>query len=119
MASSMTATCATPSPSGWCTRTVVSCVIVNTNTRSKNSSSVLTRVSSTRIVSTPMLTLRRGTIVDVEDHPPGSEQRVTVEVDGQRRRAIVDVELLGWCATGDDVVVNTAAVDLALGSGGF
>jgi hypothetical protein len=66
-----------------------------------------------------MLTLRRGTVVDVDDHPPGLEQRVTVEVAGARRRAIVDVELLGWCAVGDDVVVNTAAVDLGLGSGGF
>ena len=66
-----------------------------------------------------MLTLRRGTVVDVENHPPAAEQRVTVEVDGQRRRAIVNVELLGWCAAGDDVVVNTAAVDLGLGSGGF
>jgi Protein of unknown function (DUF3866) len=65
-----------------------------------------------------MLTLRRGTVVDVANHPPGLEQRVTVEIDGARRPAIVDVELLGWCAPGDDVVVNTAAVDLALGSGG-
>src|SRR5206468_2979419 len=57
--------------------------------------------------------------VDVENHPPALEQRVTVEVDGARRPAIADVELVGWCAAGDDVVVNTAAVDLGLGSGGF
>jgi Protein of unknown function (DUF3866) len=66
-----------------------------------------------------MLTLRRGTVVDIRDHPPATEQRVTVEVDGERRPAVADVELVGWCAVGDDVVVNTAAVDLALGSGGF
>jgi hypothetical protein len=66
-----------------------------------------------------MLTLRRGTVVDVENHPPAPEQRVTVEVEGVHRRAIADVELVGWCAAGDDVVVNTAAVDLGLGSGGF
>jgi hypothetical protein len=66
-----------------------------------------------------MLTLRRGTVVDVANHAPGLEQRLTVEVDGARRAAIADVELVGWCAAGDDVVVNTAAVDLGLGSGGF
>jgi hypothetical protein len=66
-----------------------------------------------------MLTFRRGTVVDVADHPPALEQRVTVEIDVARRPAIVDVELLGWCAVGDDVVVNTAAIDLGLGSGGF
>jgi hypothetical protein len=65
-----------------------------------------------------MLTLRRGTVVDVATHPPATEQRVTVEVDGARRVAIADVELVGWCAAGDDVVVNTAAMDLGLGSGG-
>ena len=47
------------------------------------------------------------------------EQRVVVEVAGVRRPAIADVGLVGACAMGDDVVVNTAAVDLALGSGGF
>jgi len=66
-----------------------------------------------------MLTLRRGTVVDVRDHVPGTEQRLTVQVDDERRAAIADVELVGICATGDDVVVNTAAVDLGLGSGGF
>ena len=66
-----------------------------------------------------MLTLRRGTVVDVSTHPPAAEQQLTVEVDGARRPAIADVELVGWCAAGDDVVVNTAAADLGLGSGGF
>src|SRR4029079_18406861 len=85
--------------------------------RSKNSSRVLTRVSSTPLVSRPMLTLRRGTVVDVRDHPPATEQRLTVEVDGARRPAVADVALVGFCAVGDDVVVNTVAVELGLGSG--
>src|SRR5213080_2120016 len=119
MISSITATCATPSAFGCWISTVVSCVTVKTKTRSKNSSSVLTRVSSTPIVSMAMLTLRRGTVVDVRDHVPGPEQRLTVQVDGERRAAIADVGLVGACAAGDDVVVNTAAVDLGLGSGGF
>jgi hypothetical protein len=65
-----------------------------------------------------MLTLRRGTVVEAgpSDAP---EQRVHVDVEGARRPAIADVGLVGTCAVGDDVVVNTAAVDLALGSGGF
>jgi hypothetical protein len=65
-----------------------------------------------------MLTLRRGTVIEAgrDDEP---EQRMTVEVDGARRPAIADVGLVGPCSVGDDVVVNTAAVDLALGSGGF
>src|SRR3954454_6815138 len=118
MIRSITATCATPPAFGCSISTVVSCVTVKTNTRSKNSSRVLTRVSSTRIVSMAMLTLRRGTVVEAgpQDEP---EQRVEVELDGVRRPAIADVGLVGACRIGDDVVVNTAAVDLALGSGGF
>jgi len=65
-----------------------------------------------------MLTLRRGTVLEAGD-AAAPEQRVVVEVDGARRPAIADVALVGTCAIGDDVVVNTAAVDLALGSGGF
>jgi hypothetical protein len=64
-----------------------------------------------------MLTLRRGTVVEADD--AAQEQRVVVEVDGARRPAIADVGLVGGCAVGDDVVVNTVAVDLSLGSGGF
>jgi hypothetical protein len=64
-----------------------------------------------------MLTLRRGTVV--EAGPPAGEQRIEVDIAGARRPAIADVGLVGECAIGDDVVVNTAAVDLALGSGGF
>jgi hypothetical protein len=64
-----------------------------------------------------MLTLRRGTVV--EAGPPAGEQRIEVDVAGTRRPAVADVGLVGECAVGDDVVVNTAAVDLALGSGGF
>jgi hypothetical protein len=65
-----------------------------------------------------MLTLRRGTVVEAGD-AAAPEQRVVVELDGARRPAIADVGLVGACTVGDDVVVNTAAVDLALGSGGF
>jgi hypothetical protein len=60
------------------------------------------------------LVLRRGTVTSA-DAADGPEQRL--EVDG--RAAIADVEMVGSCEVGDDVVVNAQAVDLELGSGGF
>lgn len=60
------------------------------------------------------LALRRGTVVAVNG---GGE--VVVEVDGQQRRALSFAEMTGPVEVGDDVVVNVAAVELGLGSGGF
>jgi hypothetical protein len=57
------------------------------------------------------LKLRRGVVVSA--HP------LEVEVDGKRRRAWADEVLLGEMREGDEVVVNVAALDLRLGSGGF
>jgi hypothetical protein len=57
------------------------------------------------------LKLRRGVVVSADP--------LEVEVDGERRRAWADEALLGEMREGDEVVVNVAAVDLALGSGGF
>jgi hypothetical protein len=57
------------------------------------------------------LKLRRGTIV--------GEEPLAVEVGGERRRAWADEVLLGEMREGDEVVVNVAALDLGLGSGGF
>jgi hypothetical protein len=57
------------------------------------------------------LKLRRGVIV--------AEDPLTVEIDGERRPAWADVALLGEMREGDEVIVNVAAVDLRLGSGGF
>jgi hypothetical protein len=50
---------------------------------------------------------------------PGPAAEITVEVAGERRRALSFERLTGPVEQGDEVVVNTAAVDLALGSGGF
>ena len=58
-----------------------------------------------------MLKLRRGTVVEVDP--------LLVDVAGERRRAWADETLVGSCEPGDEVIVNTAAVDLGLGSGGF
>jgi Protein of unknown function (DUF3866) len=57
------------------------------------------------------LQLRRGTVVG--DDP------LTIEVDGEQRPAWADTTLLGEMREGDEVVVNVAALDLDLGSGGF
>jgi len=63
------------------------------------------------------LALRRGTVVSVDT--PGPATRLTVDVGGQSRPAIAYVDLTGPVEAGDDVVVNVAALDLGLGSGGF
>jgi Protein of unknown function (DUF3866) len=57
------------------------------------------------------LKLRRGVIVAADP--------LTVEIDGERRPAWADEALLGEMREGDEVVVNVAALDLELGSGGF
>jgi Protein of unknown function (DUF3866) len=57
------------------------------------------------------LDLRRGVVV--------SEAPLVVEVEGERRPAWADEVLLGPMREGDEVVVNAAALDLGLGSGGF
>lgn len=57
------------------------------------------------------LSLRRGVVVGADP--------LTVEVGGERRRAWADESLLGEMREGDEVVVNVAALDLGLGSGGF
>ena len=59
------------------------------------------------------LALRRGTVVFVD----GID--LVVEVDGEQRKAISYPEMTGPVEVGDDVVVNVAAVDLGLGSGGY
>jgi Protein of unknown function (DUF3866) len=57
------------------------------------------------------LELRRGVVVAAEP--------LTVEVGGESRPAWADSVLLGEMREGDEVVVNVAALDLGLGSGGF
>jgi hypothetical protein len=59
------------------------------------------------------LALRRGTVVAVDG------TRLTVAVDGEERPAVAYEELTGPNEVGDEVVVNVAARDLGLGSGGF
>jgi hypothetical protein len=64
------------------------------------------------------LALRRGTVVSVDRGGEPAEE-VTVDVEGELRPAISYLRLTGPIQSGDDVVVNVAARDLGLGSGGF
>ncbi len=64
-----------------------------------------------------MLRLKRATVLAAG--PAEMEQRLSVEIDGERRAAIADVGLVGASEVGDEVVVNVEAVELRLGSGGF
>jgi hypothetical protein len=57
------------------------------------------------------LELRRGVVA--------SAAPLIVEIDGERRPAWADTALLGEMREGDEVVLNIAALDLGLGSGGF
>jgi len=57
------------------------------------------------------LKLRRGIVV--------SANPLEVNVGGERRRAWADEAMVGEMREGDEVVVNVAALDLGLGSGGF
>jgi hypothetical protein len=58
-----------------------------------------------------MLKLRRGVVVSTDP--------LAVEVEGSERPAWADRSLVGEIERGDEVIVNTAALDLELGSGGF
>jgi hypothetical protein len=60
---------------------------------------------------TARLDLRRGVVFSTDP--------LIVEIDGEERRAWADEMLLGEMREGDEVVVNAAALDLGLGSGGF
>ena len=63
------------------------------------------------------LALRRGTVASVDQ--PGAAARITVDVGGEWRPAVSYERVTGPIEPGDDVVVNVAARDLGLGSGGF
>jgi hypothetical protein len=62
--------------------------------------------------------LRLGTVVDVRPVHPGLLE-VDVHVDGKRASALAYPDLVGDVAPGDEVVLNTTAVALGLGTGGY
>jgi len=66
-----------------------------------------------------MLKLRRATVLHAGSPGSGPEQQLVIELNGSSRPALADVALVGRAQTGDEVIVNTQALDLGLGSGGF
>jgi hypothetical protein len=63
-----------------------------------------------------MLRLTRGIVRSAAGEV---EQQLTVELADGTHAAIADVGLVGRCEVGDEVIVNVAARELKLGSGGF
>jgi len=64
-----------------------------------------------------MLRLKRATVVNAGPLDL-MEQRLAIDVDGERRAAIADLGLVGASMPGDELIVNVEAVELGLGSGG-
>jgi uncharacterized protein DUF3866 len=62
--------------------------------------------------------LRRGKVLRVLAERVGTLE-VEVEVDGERASALAYPELVGPLAEGDTVILNTTAIALGLGTGGF
>lgn len=65
-----------------------------------------------------MLKLRRGRVTRVEQARAGLCE-LAVELDGAERAAVAYPRMTGPAEVGDEVLVNTEAADLGLGSGGF
>jgi hypothetical protein len=65
-----------------------------------------------------MLKLRRATVLQAGP-VDGPEQDLAISLEGERRRAIADLGLIGSSQVGDELIVNVQARDLGLGSGGF
>jgi hypothetical protein len=62
--------------------------------------------------------LRRGTVLSLLDERPGALE-LEVQVEGSRTGAIAYPELTGPIGEGDEVLLNTTAVALDLGTGGL
>lgn len=62
--------------------------------------------------------LRRGRVVAVTDERPGALE-LEVETEDSRAPAIALTDLVGRVDVGDRVVLNTTAMNLGLGTGGF
>ncbi|HEY3373882.1 MAG TPA: DUF3866 family protein [Candidatus Aquicultor sp.] len=65
-----------------------------------------------------MITFRTGTVTEIIRTRPGYAE-VVVDIEGLKAKAICYTSLLGDINSGDEVVVNTTAVDLDLGTGGY
>lgn len=67
-----------------------------------------------------MPAFRTGEVVEMLSERTGLQRvRIRMEPDGADARAFVLTDLIGSVAVGDEVVCNTTAVDLGLGTGGW
>jgi hypothetical protein len=65
-----------------------------------------------------VISLRRGRVVSLDAARPGALE-LTVEIAGETSLALAYPDLTGRVAVGDTVLLNTTAVALGLGTGGF
>ena len=66
----------------------------------------------------PSLRLRTGKVLDVRSERPGFAE-LNIDVGGRIEVAVAYTDLVGPVTPGDQVLLNTTAVVLALGTGGF
>ena len=66
----------------------------------------------------PLVRLRRGTVLEIVTARQGAAE-IMVEVEGAAAQALAYPALVGPVAVGDTVLLNTTAVELGLGTGGF
>ncbi len=64
-----------------------------------------------------MISYRRGKVSRIREED-GSVQWINAEIDGEEAKAVNYPDLTGRVKAGDEIVVNTTAVDLSLGTGG-
>src|SRR5262249_8223998 len=76
------------------------------------------RVHAARIILAAMVRLRWGTVVGIASERPGAIE-LRVEVEGMEADGLAYPDLVGPVAAGDRVLLNTTAVALGLGTGGF
>lgn len=65
-----------------------------------------------------MIKIERGVVVEIKNQRKGM-QEVLVNINGQIEKAINYPDLTGYVDRGDHVSLNTTAVDLNLGTGGY
>lgn len=65
-----------------------------------------------------MITFKKATVKEIRRERPGYIE-VVVDVDGSLQKAICYSALIGNIELGDEVLINTTAVELGLGTGGF
>ncbi|MCE5197490.1 MAG: DUF3866 family protein [Armatimonadota bacterium] len=65
-----------------------------------------------------MLTRARGRVISI-DIGRGDALEISVEIDGQKSRAMAYTQITGPVQVGDEVLLNTTAVRKSLGTGGY